>query len=116
MYIFALFYINEYNWIVLDITHALKNHRSLLKSNLECQYGLLDELEGRQVLTDEQVADVKRPQHNAFEQNDKLLSLMRQYPQTTKQGEFLGALRTTNQAHLTAYFIGLNENYPPGKT
>jgi hypothetical protein len=101
---------NTFNSVVFDISCELEieHVHSLLRSNLECQYGLLDELVTREVLTAEQVVGITEPQHNAIEQNNKLLSLMSQKPQANNLEAFVQALGATYQGHLislASYYI-----------
>jgi len=91
--------------IALDYSERLKRHSAVLKSRLECQPGLLDSLLSRLALTDEQVADVKRPQTTSFEQNARLLELMCQKEDIRHHQAFLDSLTETGQRHLAAYII-----------
>ena len=74
----------------------------MLRAQLECQYGLLEQLVREGALSEEQRADVARPQHNSFEQNDALLDLLLRSVDTRLYECFVAALRRTHQGHLAA--------------
>jgi len=74
---------------------------------LECQYGLLDDLHSRWVLTDEQVARLKskRELHSTYEKNDMLLNVISKETEVFKLNEFLSALEVTRQSHLATSIV-----------
>ena len=74
----------------------------MLRAQLECQYGLLEQLVREGALSEEQRADVARPRHNSFEQNDALLDLLLRSVDTRLYECFVAALRRTHQGHLAA--------------
>jgi len=71
---------------------------------LECQYGLLDELYERCVLTDEQV-DLIKSKVPTYEKNDILLREISKETDVFKLNEFISALEATHQSHLAMYII-----------
>jgi len=71
---------------------------------LECQYGLLDELESRCVLTDEQV-DLIKSKVPSYEKNDILLREISKKKRVLNFNEFLSALEATHQSHLATYIV-----------
>jgi len=71
---------------------------------LECQYGLLDELESRCVFTDEQV-DLIKSKVPTYEKNDILLKEISKETELIKLNEFLLALKVTRQSHLVMYIV-----------
>ena len=93
----------------MEFQHCFDVNRPILRQHLECGYGLLDELSSRAVLSREQVADIDRPQTSKYEQNDKLLSILRHsiaLVDPGMQASLAEALRLTHQGHLAMYFSG----------
>ena len=88
----------------LDFHKKLAEHLPTLRAQLECQYGLVDRLVSKGALSDEQGADIARPEHNAYEQNDKLLDLLLHSVDAKQHQLFINALRGTHQGHLTSLF------------
>jgi len=89
------------------IQDSITKHRAVLSSILECQYGLLDELESSCVLTDQQVALIKstRKLRYTYEKNDILLNDIAKETEGLKLNKFLSALEVTHQSHLSTYIV-----------
>ena len=77
----------------------------MLRTRLECQYGLMDLLMSKRVLLDHQLSKVKELQSNLFEQNDKLIEMLLLQKDFKRYEDFLSALTQTNQSHLANYII-----------
>jgi len=92
------------------IQASITKHRAFLRSMLECQYGLLDELESRCVLTDEQV-DLIKSKVPRYEKNDILLNEISKETEVFKLNEFLLALEVTHQSHLATYIVNNGGKY-----
>jgi len=88
----------------LDYRSRFKAHRVVLKSRLECQYGLLDHLYKCSVLSEELEQDIPS-QHEPLDQNVKLLNVMSQNGNLEDQRIFLDGLNRTSQGHLASYII-----------
>ena len=86
----------------LDFHITLAENRPTLRAQLECQYGLVDLLVSKGALSDEQGADITRPEHNAYEQNDKLLDLLLHSVDAKQHQLFIDALRQTHQRYIAA--------------
>jgi len=91
------------------VIHArVKRHHEKLRSTLECQYGLLDELYTRCVLTDEQFEMIIGLQAAAgaimYQQNGELLRLIGHMDMSTLNDLF-SALEETSQSHIVTYII-----------
>ena len=86
---------------------TLRNHKAVLMSLLECEYGLLRELGRRFVLTDEEITAFKTIERyrGMYEENDKLLQVIIQQKDVEELEKFLLALKDTNQKHLANYII-----------
>ena len=86
---------------------ALIKHKAVMRLTLECQYGLIDELDSRFVLSEEELIDLSiiRKNHGMYRENDELLRIMIQQADVSKHEEFLLALRETNQRHLANYIV-----------
>lgn len=75
---------------------------------MECQFGLLDDLYQRKVITDQQCEDIKydsdrkqeRPHSN---KNMTLIKMMQEVKKLSKFENFLSALRDNDQQHVAAY-------------
>jgi len=93
-----------YSVEVRAIHGSLTKHSTLLRSKLECQYGLLDEVYSRCVLSEEQF-DLIRSKVATFEKNDILLKAIVKETNVFKLNEFLSALEATHQSHLAMYII-----------
>jgi len=89
---------------VKSIQASITKHKALLRSMLECQYGLLDELYSRCVLTDEQL-DLIKSKVPTYEKNDLLLREISKETKVFKLNEFLSALNATHQSHLSTYIV-----------
>ena len=85
----------------------LKNRQNVLRSNLECQYGLMDEPFSRQVLTEFQATEVESLR-NRLAQNDALLKML---SDKTNIQPFLDALRATHQTHLADFITSRDGKY-----
>ena len=77
----------------------------MLRTRLECQYGLMDLLMSKGVLLDYQLSKLKALQYNLFEQNDKLIEMLCLQEDAQPYADFLDALTQTNQSHLAKYLI-----------
>ena len=86
---------------------ALLKHKAVVRVTLECQYGLIHELDSRFVLSEEELIDLKTigKNHGMYKENDELLRIMIQQTDVSKQEEFLSALRETNQRHIANYLV-----------
>jgi len=89
---------------VKAIQASITKHKALLRSMLECQYGLQDELYSRCVLTDEQV-DLISCKQETYKKNDVLLLEISKETDVFKLNEFLSALEATHQSHLSSYIV-----------
>ena len=78
----------------------------MLRANLECSYGLVDLLVRKGALSVEQGADIERPEHNSYEQNDKLLDLLLSNVHVRQHQVFIDALMKTKQEHLAVLLTG----------
>ena len=90
-----------------DYRSRLYRHAEFLVRNIECQFGLLDELFERQLLTFPQCAEI-RDQENLQERSDdnknmQLIKAMLQVTRLRKLENFLASLRDTDQQHVVAY-------------
>src|SRR5271157_1435431 len=90
-----------------DYISRLHRHAEFLVRNMECQFGLLDELFERQLLTFPQCAKI-RDQENLQERSDdnknmQLIKAMLQVTRLRKLENFLASLRDTDQQHVVAY-------------
>ena len=94
-----------FEYLVQIMRDALKNHKAILSSLLECHYGLFVELSSKLVLTDREIAAIIRRNHTMYEENDELLQVMIQQNDLKKHEEFLLALKATNQEHIAIYII-----------
>jgi len=81
--------------------HVTRNI-SILRRSLECQYGLLNELVTRKVLSSEQAADIQA-KGTSIQQRDKLLEFMGRLTLEAQRQELWSALKETNQSHLVRY-------------
>jgi len=79
---------SNYFVLVEALQANLKKHRAVLRSTLECQFGLLDELDSRCILSTEQLHNIKAG-GTMFEQNDKLLDAVAQQTDVEYFTEFL---------------------------
>jgi len=89
---------------VKAILASITKHKALLRSMLECEYGQLDELESRGVLTDEQL-DLMKHKRETYKKNDILLREISKETDVLKLNEFLSALEDTHQSHLVTYIV-----------
>ena len=78
-------------------------HKAILRTRLECQYGLLDVLLNQGVISAEEYARIQRPYSSATEQNDAIIEVMAAKQDVTLHEQFLMALSSTNQEHLATY-------------
>ena len=85
---------------------GLHYHKIVLQQYTECQYGLLEELESRQVLTSQQLIDIECLNHTTGEQNGKLLQFMRSLEDKKQLKELCNSFIDTKQSHLVPYFMG----------
>ena len=91
------------------IQGRLKRHREHLLSTLECQYGLLDELYSRCLLSDQQLESIKRKK-DMYKQNSALLQVLDEMDMSDLN-EFFSALKATCQSHLVTYIINNGRMY-----
>lgn len=77
----------------------LNDSQNVLGSNLECQYGLMDQPFSRQVLTEFQATEIESVK-NRLAQNAALLKMLRE---KTDIQPFVDALRATHQSHLADF-------------
>jgi len=89
---------------IIKIKERLKRYEHMLQILLECQFGLLDELCDRHVLTNNQVNKI-RIETEQFNKNTQLLQAIDQLLEVRKLYDFLDALRATGQGHLSTYII-----------
>jgi len=89
------------------MVETLRKHKAVLRLSLECQFGLIDELDSRFVLSDEELMDISSTGKNKgiFKENDELLRIMMLQTDVTKHDDFLSALIATSQQHLATYII-----------
>ena len=94
--------------LISDYRHVFSIHDEVLRTTLECQYGLVDHLMERDVLPYEQLRVVRGLQWNRFKQNSTLLEMLNTGMVTDVQRfeEFLDALRKTHQFHLADLLAG----------
>ena len=90
-----------------ELYERLRTHRAALRSMLECQYGLVDELLTRGLLTDEQSAALSLQNLTTYKQSEQLIEVIcdsNSLPQpVNKMAHFAEALRKTNQGHIVKY-------------
>ena len=75
----------------------------VLRTKLECQYGLMDLLMSKNVLLDCQLSKVNALQSNVFEQNRKLVEMLCLQENFLPYADFHIALTQTIQSHLANY-------------
>ena len=85
------------------IQARLMRHREVLLSSLECQYGLLEKLYSRYLLSDQQFQLIKRKK-DIYKQNSALLQVIGDMDMSDIN-KFISALNATCQNHLAAYII-----------
>ena len=85
---------------------GLHYHRIVLDQYTECQYGLLEELESRQVFTSQQLIDVECLNYSPLGQNRKLLEFMTSLQDKKQLKELCNSFIYTKQSHLVPYFTG----------
>jgi len=86
--------------VVVAMKASLKTHRSVLRSTLKGQYGLLAELDSNWLLSDEQLDDIKteRTMFTFQASEDKLLGAIVQLTGVTKFDEVLKAVRSMRKS------------------
>jgi len=85
-----------------QLQKRFKKHVAILRIEIECQYGLLRELNRREILSEKQLAYINTANQMSYEQNDRLLQTMIQQNDETIRN-FMSALRATHQSHLVRY-------------
>ena len=114
-----IFYVNYslklYNFVhetlSLDYSKLLVIHQEFIKENMECQYGMLEALQARKVLSAEQVHlftlhSIADSDKFTTVQNIKLLEFLQHSQSIHKITQnFLLALRETGQSHLELYIV-----------
>jgi hypothetical protein len=93
----------------IDYQQKLNKSKVVLKTRLECEYGLMDQLMSKRILLDCQLSIVKALQSHLSEQNDKLIEMLCLQEDFQPYADFLSALTQTNQSHLAKY-IAYNED------
>jgi len=100
----------------------LRRHTEFLVCNMECQFGLLDDLCQRHVITDPQFNDIKYHPDNQVtkmiktlridqqersddNKNMQLIKVMQRVSRLSKFEKFLTALADTDQRHIAAYIV-----------
>ena len=85
---------------------GLHYHKIALHQYTECQYGLLVELESRQVFTSQQLIDVKCSKYLPVHKSWKLLELMTSLEDKKQLKKLCNSFNNTKQSHLVPYFTG----------
>ena len=79
-------------------------HKDFLKSQIECTYGLLNNLFARLTLSDHIIANISGF-GTKYKQAEKLLEIMSRRKSAMHHEQFLSSLEQTTQSHLASFII-----------
>ena len=80
----------------------MQRHKSKLRKLIDPQFGLLDELVARCVMTLEEATKINTQKHDAFGQSTTLIQLMN-HKSNEEHCMFIEALKTSDQSHIVNY-------------
>ena len=91
---------------------TLRHNSEELKMNMECNFGLLDMLAEKNLLSEEQRSSILRLTH-VYMQNVELLDNIMLHKERFQDFEvFFDAMRSTGQGHLVKYILeGLSKGF-----